>query len=100
MAIEDLEKHFGTTAVGKGFITFDQLMEALEIQEREDMEGKKHRLIGTIFFDMGFMTLPQIEEVLVCIPLSPAPRWGETDYDADNENLLITLEQKRKSSLA
>ena len=100
MAIEELEKRFGTTAVGKGFINFDQLMEALEIQEREDMEGKKHRLIGTIFFDMGLMTLPQIEEVLVCIPLSPAPRWGETDHEADKEDLLITLEQNRKPSLA
>jgi len=100
MAIEELEKHFGTSAVGKGFITFDQLMVALEIQEREDMEGKKHRLIGTILFDMGFVTLRQIEEVLTCIPLSPAQTWGETEFDADNKNLIITLEQNRKSSLA
>ena len=75
-------------------------MESMAILAREHMEGKKHRLIGTILFDMGFVTLPQIEEVLTCIPLSPAPRWGETDYYADNENLLITLEQNRKSSLA
>ena len=70
MAIEELEKHFGTIAVEKGFINFDKLMEALEIQEREDMGGKKHRLIGTIFFDMGIMSLPQIEKVLVCIPFA------------------------------
>ena len=99
MAIEKLEKLFGTMAVGKGFVSPDQLMEALEIQEREDMEGKKHRLIGKIFFDMGLMTLPQIEEVLVCLPLSAASRWGETDQDADNKGLLITLEQNRESSL-
>ena len=92
MAIEELEKHFGTIAVEKGFINFDQLIEALEIQEREDMEGKKHRLIGTIFFDMGMMTLPQIEKVLVCIPFA-TPRWGETHRDADNEELSIALEQ-------
>jgi hypothetical protein len=100
MAIEELEKRFGTMAVGKGFINFDQLMEALEIQEREDMEGKKHRLIGKILFDIGLMTLPQIEEVLVCIPLSATPRWGETDYNADNEDLLVTLEQSREPSPA
>lgn len=100
MAIEELEKRFGITAVAKGFIDFDQLMEALEIQEREDMEGKKHRLIGKILFDMGLMTLPQIEEVLVSIPLSATPRWGETDYNADNEELLITLKQNRESSSA
>ena len=100
MAIEGLEKHFGTTAVGKGFITFDQLMVALEIQERENMEGKKHRLIGTILFDMGFITLRQIEEVLICIPLSPTQTWGETEIDANNDNLIVTLEQNRESSLA
>ena len=100
MAIVELEKRFGTTAVGKGFINFDQLMEALEIQEREAMEGKKHRLIGRILFDMGLMTIPPIERVLVCIPLSAEPRWGETDYDVDIEDLLITLEQNREPSLA
>ena len=91
MAIEGLEKNFGITAVGKGFITFDQLMVALEIQEREDMKGKKHRLIGTILFEMGFVALWQIEEVLISIPLSPSQTWGETESDADNGNLIITL---------
>ena len=99
MVIEELEKRFGTKAVEKGFINFDQLMEALEIQVREDMEGKKHRLIGRIFFDMGLMTLPQIEEVLVCIPLIAVTRWGEIDHNAGNEDLLITLEQNRVPSL-
>jgi len=41
ISTEEVEKHFGTTAVEKGFISFDQLMESLEIQEREYMEGKK-----------------------------------------------------------
>ena len=100
MTVEELEIRFGTTAIGKGFITSQQLAEALEIQVRDDLAGGKHQLIGKILFDLGFLTLPQIEEVLVCIPLSPAPRWGETDYDADNKDLLITLEQNRKSSPA
>jgi hypothetical protein len=64
MAIEDLEKRFGTLAVQKGFITADQLFEAIEIQVKEDMEAGKHRLIGTILFEHGFITVLQIDTVL------------------------------------
>ena len=70
MIIEELDKHFGTTAVGKGFITSHQLVEGLEIQAREDLVGAKHRLIGKILFDLGFVTLPQIEEILASMSLS------------------------------
>ena len=64
MTIQELEKRFGTIAVEKGFITLQQLMDALEIQVRENLAGAKHRLIGDILFDVGFLTEPQIEEVL------------------------------------
>jgi hypothetical protein len=37
MAIKRLEKRFGTIAVEKGFITVSQLMDAFEIQVREDV---------------------------------------------------------------
>jgi hypothetical protein len=64
MAIEELEKRFGTLAVQKGFITVDQLFEAIEIQVKEDLEQGKHRLIGTILFEHGLITVLQIDNVL------------------------------------
>jgi hypothetical protein len=64
MARKKVEKRFGTIAVEKEFITVDQLMDALEVQVREDMAGLKHRLIGRILYDMGFITFPQIEEIM------------------------------------
>ena len=57
-------KRFGTIAIEKGFITIDQLMDALEVQVREDLAGIKRRLIGRILYDLGFLTLPQMELVL------------------------------------
>jgi hypothetical protein len=64
MTLQDLEQRFGATAIGKGYITLDQLMEALQIQVRENIEGKMHRLTGRILCDLGYMTLQQVEEVL------------------------------------
>ena len=64
MIIEKLDNRFGTTAVGKGFITSHQLVEALEIQSRESLVGEKRRLIGEILFGLGLVSLPQIEEIL------------------------------------
>jgi len=57
------ERRFGVIAVKKGYITVDQLLEALRIQVTEDLEGKKHRSIGTILHDGGFMTIQQINDV-------------------------------------
>ena len=83
MAFEELEKRFGTTAVGKGFITAQQLVDALEIQVREDLAGTKHQLIGKILFDLGFLTLPHIEEVLESMSLSSGSKRSESDDDGD-----------------
>lgn len=71
MKIEELDKHFGAIAVEKGFIRIDQLMDALEVQVREELSGIKHRLIGRILFDLGFMTFLQIKEVLAAM-ISPS----------------------------
>ena len=64
MKIEQIDKRFGAIAVEKGFITIDQLMDALEVQVREDLSGIKHRLIGRILYDLGSMNLQQINEVV------------------------------------
>lgn len=64
MTVETIDKCICTVAVGKGFITSQQLREALEIQEAEDLVGKKHRLIGKILLDLGFVTPLQLKEAL------------------------------------
>ena len=64
METEHLEKRFGILAVEKGFITADQVIEALRIQVMEDIEKGKHRLIGRILLEQGLITLSQIEALL------------------------------------
>ena len=59
---EHYEKRFGTIAIEKGFITKDQLVDALSVQVRENMDDGIHRLIGTILLDMDFMNADEIEE--------------------------------------
>ena len=64
METEHLEKRFGILAVEKGFITADQVIEALKIQVMEDIEKGKHRLIGRILLEQGLITLSQINDLL------------------------------------
>ena len=58
------DKRFGTIAVEKGFITKDQLIEAINLQIQQDIDGMEHRLIGSILYSLGYITLDQIDEVL------------------------------------
>jgi hypothetical protein len=54
---EDIDKEisgkycnrFGVIAVDKGFVTADQLKEALTEQADDNLSNKPHRLIGRIF---------------------------------------------------
>ncbi len=72
MKEEDIDKEiskkycprFGMIAVDKGFVTPDQLKEALAKQIEDDLSARPHRVIGRIFFEDGRMTHRQIEEVL------------------------------------
>jgi hypothetical protein len=66
-----LEKRFGSIAVEKGFITIDQLASAMNIQILENVEKKKHRLIGEILLDLGFITEPQIDQVVKSLVKNP-----------------------------
>ena len=59
-----IENRFGMVAIGKCFITVDQLIECLKIQLKEDFEGERHRLIGMILTDKGYMDTSQVKEVL------------------------------------
>ena len=64
MAQDRLDKRFGIVAVENGFITSDQLIDAMKIQVYEDLEGSKHRLIGEILQDREHITADQIDKVL------------------------------------
>ena len=64
MPVKKLDKRFGIVAVEQGFITLEQLFEAIKIQIVEDLEGNKHRLIGEILRGNEYITADQIDEVL------------------------------------
>lgn len=63
MEIERFERRFGTVAVNKGFITAEQLIQALGLQVTEELRNRKHRLVGIILYEQGHITAPQIREV-------------------------------------
>ena len=58
------DNRFGTTAISMGFITKEQLIEALSIQAAENVEQNTHRLLGEILVSEGMMSSEQVEDVL------------------------------------
>ena len=64
METDHREIRFGTIAVEKGFITPDQVIEALQIQVEENLSTAKHTRIGTILLEKGLMTISQVNGVL------------------------------------
>ena len=67
MKFEHVELRFGIIAREMGFINAEQLVEALKIQVMEEADNKKHRQIGSILLEKGFVTSKQIEEVVLNI---------------------------------
>ena len=59
-----LDKRFGALAIEKGFITLENLIEAMKIQILENLQGLDHRLIGQILWEEGYIKTEQINEVL------------------------------------
>ncbi|MBN2062632.1 MAG: hypothetical protein JW882_19685 [Deltaproteobacteria bacterium] len=64
MKAQTVEIRFGIVAIDKGFITCEQLIDALRIQVRGEIEQGEHKLIGTIFIEMGLLTRQQIDEIV------------------------------------
>lgn len=62
--IEHYEKRFGIIAVEKGFVTPENLIEAMKVQVKEDIHLHTHRLVGEILLDFGYITAVEIQEVL------------------------------------
>ncbi len=48
----------------KGFVTIEQVAEAMKVQIIEDMGKGIHRLIGAILLDQGLISTTQLNEVL------------------------------------
>ena len=68
-----LERRFGAVAVEKGFITAEQIIDAMKIQILEDLDKGEHRLIGRILLEGGLMTVAQVQEVIEAMGI-PVPR--------------------------
>ena len=64
METEPIEMRFGIMAVKKGFVSPDQVIEAMEIQVKEDLSTGKHRRIGMILLDQGIINHSQLDEII------------------------------------
>ena len=58
------EVRFGKVAVDMGLITLDQMLNAIEVQVKENIAFGTHRKIGLILLEGGHITVDQINEVL------------------------------------
>ena len=74
MVLKKIKERFAALAFNKGFVDLSQIIEALTIQIKERNENKKHRPIGKIFRDLGYMNEKQINEVLETFV---EPRFGD-----------------------
>ena len=64
MTSEYPQIRFGVLAVEKGIISAGQLGKAVSIQMNEDLKGMKHRFLGQILLDLGYMTQENVDELL------------------------------------
>ncbi len=62
--IEHYEKRFGIVAIEKGFISPEDLIEALKIQVSEEIDIGKYRFFGTILLRQDKITARQIDDVV------------------------------------
>ncbi len=57
-------RRFGAFAVHLGFVTLADVKGAVSEQIDDDVNGREHRLLGSILYDKGLLTEEQIETVL------------------------------------
>ena len=75
MSEEYLEKRFGVVAFEKGFVTGEQVLEAMSIQVKADLEEKEHLPIGGILVSLGYMKDSEADEVLVAMMKDEPKKW-------------------------
>jgi hypothetical protein len=56
---------FGAIAVLKGFVTIDEVKAAIMDQVEDDLNGREHRLLGSILFERGLLTERQVETIML-----------------------------------
>ena len=61
---EDYLERFGNIAQKKGYITWPQMLEALETQLQETFDKGEVRFIGEILYDLQFITKLELRDVL------------------------------------
>lgn len=57
-------ERFGQIAIRKGFVSRQQVEEALARQKELDLQGRPHKLIGMILLEMGALGTTELIEVL------------------------------------
>jgi hypothetical protein len=57
-------RRFGTVAVNRKFATIEQVRSAILEQLEDDVNGREHRLLGSILYDKGWISEEQIEAIL------------------------------------
>jgi hypothetical protein len=55
---------FGSIAYHRRYVTREQIQQALAEQVEENLSGKPHRLLGTIFREKGWLTEEQEKSIL------------------------------------
>lgn len=58
------EIRFGNIAISKGFITGEQLVQAINTQIKMEVECGEHKLLGEILVDERVMKESQVKKVL------------------------------------
>ena len=57
-------RRFGAIAMRKGFVSLEEVKASIGEQIDDDINGREHRLFGTILYDNGFITEYQVDSVL------------------------------------
>ena len=74
IGIEYPQRRFGVVAMEKGFISADQLWEALVRQKAQDSGLAERRHIGMILKDLGYLSFSQLSEVLQAMAPKGEPK--------------------------
>lgn len=64
MPDKNIQNRFGKRAIQKGYISKDQLLDALAIQIEQELEGVDPDPIGSELYKMEYITLEQIDDVV------------------------------------
>ncbi len=95
MTPEDQEELFGDIAQKKGYISWSQLREALELQIEENSKKGEVRFIGEILYDLNFITKLELKDVLESIDPRGAGgkgmNWASYDYETASGCLVCII---------